>query len=270
MKKITFLTILAVFTAAGSIAQPTSNQLAEQIIELNNNRLSDIQTLSISVEPEEAGFIPATTTHYVKEETNGMSVLVPREDDDEDHEMLTGLFDRQLPDMVRAAESITSETYNGYDVYRIHINDSRYLNQLSNQDFEINEEEDAELKDITLWMDSEELVPRRILFNQATENNNEVSVEIVMEDYQMHRGLPLAHTMLFSIDGLDSEFSEEDLAEARKAMQQMEEQLSQMPASQRDMIERHLKPQMERFEAILETGGMNQMVFRVVEVKVNE
>lgn len=270
MKKITFFTILAILSAAGSIAQPSPNQLAEQIIELNNDRLSGIQTLTISVEPEEAGFIPATTTHYIKQETDGMSVLVPREDENGDNEMLTGYFDGQLPDMVRAAESITSESYNGYDVYRVYINDSSYLNQISEQDFEISDQEDTELKEMTLWMDSDELVPRRILFNQTTENNNELSVEIVMEDYQMHTGLPLAHTMLFSIEGLDSEFSEEDLAGARKAMQEMEEQLSQMPASQREMIERQIKPQMERFEAILESGGMDNMVLHVVDVKVNE
>ncbi|TVR27202.1 MAG: hypothetical protein EA390_14090 [Balneolaceae bacterium] len=263
----TILTFLLISTST-LLAQPSPAQLADQISDRNMQRLANIETLFITVEPEGGGLIPATTTKYVKKTEGGRTWLEPEDEDyDTNTGLLSGVFDDQMPKLVRSASSVEREQLDGYSVYKIFVDDADLLNEMMDDDMEFAEDE---VKNITIWIDSDELVARKVRFDQISDEGHEMIVEVIMSDYQNHSGLPIAHSIQFNIEGLDAQFTEEDRAEARRAMAELEEQLAQMPEAQRRMIEEQMKPQLERFEAMLESGEMGRMVLRVTDVRVNQ
>jgi hypothetical protein len=265
----TILTFLLISTSS-LLAQPNPAQLADQISDRNIQRLANIETLSITVEPEGGGLIPATTTKYVKKTEGGRTWLEPEDEDyDTNTGVLSGIFDDQMPKLVRGASSVVREQMDGYSVYKIFVDDADLLNELMDDDMEFTED-GVDVKNITIWIDSDELVARKVRFDQISDEGNEMIVEVIMSDYKNHSGLPIAHSIQFNIEGLDTQFTEEDRAEARKAMAALKEQLAQMPEAQRRMIEEQMKPQLERFEAMLESGEMGRMALRVTDVRVNQ
>lgn len=251
-------------------AQPSADRLADDILQKYSERLSHIETISITLQPSEAGFIPEVTTHYEKRTENGRTFLVPVDtDSDLEYAGLTGLFDEKLAQLVRGSRSITGENLDTVTVYKVFVDDIDLIRSLDENESGFNEME-SETETVTVWIDSEELYVRKVLFDQAVRGEGGMSVEMVMDDYRLYSGFPIAHTVKLTIHGLSSQFSEEDMAEAKETMRQMEEQLSQMPEPQRKAIERQIKPQMEQFEKMLNEGEPAEMKMNVVDVRVNE
>lgn len=255
--------------ANGLYAQPSPNQLADEIIERNNERLSGIDSIEITTEMEGFGFPGQTTTLFMKRSENGYSWLEPVFGDSEmDSDLISGVFDEQLPKLIRGAGSVSNDVVESYSVYRVEIDDVDLLNDLSGEEIEY-ADVDADLKKAVIWLDREELIARKINFEQQDESGGEISVVISFNNYGYYSGLPIAQSVEFSIAGFDTQLSDEEITEARRAMQQMEQQLEQMPEAQRKVIEQQLKPQMEQFEAMIESGGMSEMAIIVTEVRVN-
>lgn len=257
---------MLIVTAGMATAQPSPDRLADRIIQKNSERLANVERIEITVEMEQ-GMIPASTTTYVKKTENGNVWLEP-EGDDYDSEMATGLFDRQVPELIRKASSVTNENLGRYATYRVLIDDQQALQEMTEGDFEI-DEIPGEMKQAIIWIDADELLARKIHFEQVDEQGNIMSVEIVMNDYQTHSGMPIAHRMEMKIEGLDSQFSEADIEEARRVIDEMEKHLSQIPASQRSMLEEQMRPQLDQYKAMLESGEMGKIVMKVTEVRVN-
>lgn len=275
MRDKTFTTTIAegifilLFFTCTAFAQPGASELADEVLRLNSERLKNIDVLVITTEAEEGGFIPGSVTRYSKTERDGYAFLEPVQDESEAGSgMLDGLFDDQMSSVIREADSVTEEQLSGYSVYKVVINDKEKLNELMSDDFEF-EEEQADIKQVTLWLDKEELISRKIYIEQENSEGAEVNMEVLMEDFQNYSGLPIAHTVHFFLEGLDEQFSEEDKEEARRAMEEMEDQLKGMPEVQRKMIEERLKPQMEQFRMMLDGEEVGKMSFRVVDVQVN-
>lgn len=275
MRDKTFTTTIAegifilLFFTCTAFAQPGASELADEVLRLNSERLKNIDVLVITTEAEEGGFIPGSVTRYSKTERDGYAFLEPVQDESEAGSgMLDGLFDDQMSSVIREADSVTEEQLSGYSVYKVVINDKEKLNELMSDDFEF-EEEQADIKQVTLWLDKEELISRKIYIEQENSEGAEVNMEVLMENFQNYSGLPIAHTVHFFLEGLDEQFSEEDKEEARRAMEEMEDQLKGMPEVQRKMIEERLKPQMEQFRMMLDGEEVGKMSFRVVDVQVN-
>ncbi|PWN07232.1 hypothetical protein [Rhodohalobacter mucosus] len=272
-KRITTVSILfihLVIVPALAAAQPAPGQLADMILEMNADRLSGIEAVEITVEAQD-NIIPASTTRYVKQSENGRVWLRPENEDPEiDSGLLSGVFDDQLPILISGAESIENDQFNNFSVYRVFIDDADLLNTLVSDDIEF-EDTSAEMsvRSATVWLDREELIARKLRFVQGDDSGKEFIVDILMEDYQMHSGLPVAHTVTFQFSGMETEFTDEEIAEARRGLEAFRQQLEQMPEAQRKMIEEQMKPQIERMESILDTGEIGDMVFLVQEVRVN-
>jgi hypothetical protein len=265
--------IFAMLMNAGLMlqAQPAPGQLADQIIQKNAERLAQINNIEITVEMDEGGMIPPTTTRYIKRNENGRVWLEPEGDDpDMDMGLISGVFDDQVPILISGASSITNESLNGYRVYKIVVDDVDLLNQFVQDDFDFEDDTEMEVKRATLWIDRDELIARKVYFEQMDEYGNDLNVEIRMSDYKTHSGLPLAHNVSLKMSGLETQFSEQDIAEARQALRELEQQLQQMPAAQREMIERQMRPQIERFEEMIESGEIGEIQFRITDVKVNQ
>lgn len=251
------------------IAQPSPDQLADRIHDLNQQRLAAIHSLEMTVKADFAGYSIETVTRYIRTETDGRFALVPDESyDDLDTEMFAGMYDGSFDKVIRAAESVTEERLNGRATYRLIIKDSELLQSLGEDEYD-DDGMDFEIEKATLWIDSDLLMPLKMVYEQY-EDGGGMTVEMELGDYRSYSGLPVAHSMTMKIEGMDQMMSDEDLAEARQAMREFEEQLESMPEAQRNMIREQMSGQMEQFEQMLESGMASSTIMEVVDVKVNE
>lgn len=268
-KRILTLLLLITAFAVTVAAQPAPNQLAGQYHEINQQRLSNIETLTITMNMDLAGYDTETTTRYIKQESDGRLMLVLDEGGEEaDSELLEGVYDGSIEEIIRAGESVSNVNLNGKNAYMIVITDSEFLNKLSQDEFDM-DEEGIDIERATLWIGRDELVPLKMIYDQYADGSG-VSVEIVMEDYREYAGLPVAHRMSMQMEGMDQMFSDEEIAEARQAMREMEAQLEEMPSAQRQMIESQMAGQFEQFERMIESGSIGSTLMEVIDVKVNE
>jgi len=258
-------------TAAAAVAQPSADRIAQEMINKYEESLSQIETLSMTIQVNEGGLIPDMTTRYVKKTNENGTPYLDLENGDAmemDFSALAGSVD-QMVDLIRGAESITEEKVNGMDTYKIYVNDSELLKSLDQSEMEM---EDMEIvfDAATIWIEISTMNVRKIFMEQTVDGDKNMSMEMSLDDYQVFSGYPVPMSMTMKIGGMSSQFSAEEIAEAREAMREMEKQLSQMPEAQRQAIERQIKPQMEQFEQMLESGEGMTMNIAVTDVIVNE
>ncbi len=272
IKNSLVLSILTLsLAAAAAVAQPSADRIAEEMVNKYEESLSQIETLSMTIQVNEGGLIPDITTRYVKKvNENGTPYLDLENGNDMemDFSALAGSVD-QMVDLVRGAESITEERVNGIDTYKIYVNDSELLKTLDQSEMEM-EEMEIVFDAATIWIEINSMNVRKIFMEQTVEGDKNMNMEMSLDDYQVFSGYPVPMSMTMKIGGMSSQFSSEEIAEAREAMREMEKQLSQMPEAQREAIERQIKPQMEQFERMLESGEGMTMNISVTDVKVNE
>lgn len=270
-KSSALLTALLISVPLLASAQPSPDRLADMMAEKNNGYLANIERVEVTMEMD---MVPmGFTTTLEKRTDNGMSWLaVTSDDSDFDSSLNTGLLDDQAIRMVRAASSVSEESLNNHSVYKVIIDDKEFLADAMDEqgDFGLDEDMfDIEAERVTLWIDREMLVPRKVFFEQRGSNDGVLNVEMIMDEYQMHDGLPIAHAVHMRIEGLETQFSESELEEARRMMAEMEDQLQHLPESQRAMIEGQLRPQLERFEEMLKSGDLGSIAMRITDVKIN-
>jgi len=272
IKNSLVLSILTLsLTAAAAVAQPSADRIAQEMINKYEESLSQIETLSMTIQVNEGGLIPDMTTRYVKKTNENGTPYLDLENGDAmemDFSAMAGSVD-QMVDLIRGAESITEEKVNGMDTYKIYVNDSELLKSLDQSEMEM---EDMEIvfDAATIWIEISTMNVRKIFMEQTVDGDKNMSMEMSLDDYQVFSGYPVPMSMTMKIGGMSSQFSAEEIAEAREAMREMEKQLSQMPEAQRQAIERQIKPQMEQFEQMLESGEGMTMNIAVTDVIVNE
>jgi hypothetical protein len=251
-------------------AQPTPGQLADRLSALNSQRISEISTLTITVESEDGGFFPKTTTRYIKTNRDGSDVLIT-EDTDLDLGVLSGSFDDQFPGLIREAREISETTLNGSDVYKIEVDDADALFGLGTEDTEY-AYDDVTVTSAVVWIHKTEMYPLKLEMEQISDEGFYITVTLLMEEYREYSGLPLPHRITMKVDGLDQEIPDSDLEYLRQYLNELEAELQQLPSEQREMAEEQMRPQIEQLERMLESGdmGMTDMVFVVTEVQINQ
>jgi len=266
------LTLLFSFAVSMAlIAQPSPAELASEIESKNQDRLTGIDNLEMTVKMMVGDSeMDETTTRYITTTRDGRKILVVDTEDEfyEDNEMIEGMFDGSFEELVRGAESVENDRVDGRAAYKLVIRDRELLNDLQESEFDA-DEADIEINYATLWIDSDMLVPVKMRYSKD-EDESGLVIEIRMEDYETYSGLPIARKMTIEMEGIDTMFTEEEIVEARQAMQEMREQLDQMPRAQREMIEEQMAGQMEQFEQILESGGAGSTTMMVTDVRVNQ
>src|SRR5690625_658845 len=269
--------ILVVATVASTAemteAQPSRNQLADRLERAYADRIGRIDAIEITSVTDGAIFGSIETrTRYEKVERDGRTMLIESGGDGELDGVYQGIADDLLPEMVRHSASITEESLGGRGVYRIEVDDEGYLAELqTSQMLEENMDGEFLMDAATLYIDRSDLLLRQMSFSQNGQGGQAMTIHFEMDEYQTYSGFPVPHLMRFTIEGSDSLVSDEDMAEIRRSMEEMEAQLASMPQAQREMIERQLLPQMERLEAMMsegDQGDLGTMEVRVTDVQV--
>lgn len=276
--KMTFVLgclVFAVYSTQG-IAQPSAAQLADRLDQVNLERIQNIDQLQIT-NVITSGMMEGleTVTNYEKVQRDGRDVL-EAVDSDNTYEMgeMTGYFDEMMGEMVRHAGSVEEENYDGHSVYRIEIDDREFLSSFADDERITGDEfeeldEDFAPESVVLLIDSDELIIYRATFYQQSSQGDAITMHISLSEYEDFSGLPIPRVVDLEIEGLDQMISEEELAEAREALREMESQLEQMPEAQRNMIEQQLRPQIEQFEQLVQQGEIGNMRVEVTDVVVN-
>ncbi|MGM0507057.1 MAG: hypothetical protein ACQER4_07720 [Bacteroidota bacterium] len=251
-------------------AQVDRESLAQDLEELYQERLAGVTRLEITSVMEE-GMMQGmeSTTILEKVEVEGRPTLRQVDSEGEFEGLFEGMYDDVLPAIVRNATSITEETLDGSNGYRILVEDTEFLASLDPSDAMVDEEVagDFELESAELFLDAEMKLVRAVSFRQTGEGGEEITVHFRLSDYREHAGFPVPWDMEFELEGLDQMISEEQMAEARRAMEEMESQLEEMPEAQRQMIEEQIMPQMQQFEGLLNSDEPGRAVMRVQDVQ---
>jgi hypothetical protein len=96
-----------------------------------------------------------------------------------------------------------------------------------------------------------------------------VTMEMRMHDFREVGGMLHPFRTVIRTSGLAPTASAEEMAQARASMEELQQQMRSMPAAQREMMERMVRPQIEQFERMLE-GEAVEVQIEVVDVRVNE
>lgn len=134
------------------------------------------------------------------------------------------------------------------------------------------------LESVSLWMDAEEYVPLRLLMEgslSADGQTRPVTIEKLDQDYQAFGDMgPKVYEstrQIMRLSGMTGQMTpkqQEEIAEAREKMAELQQQLESLSPAQRRMIEGRLGPQMAQMEQ-LASGGTIEVVNVVNDIKVN-
>ena len=142
---------------------------------------------------------------------------------------------------------------------------------------------DFKLRSLTIWIDTEEYVPRRTLATGdlvAQGRPQEMTIEILEQDYRRVDGMfepfrreirvPQMGAILTAEDPEKADEIKEAMQDNLAKLKQMEEMLAQMPPEQRRMAEAQMGPAVAQMEQIAGNGlGDMQVVTEVKELRVN-
>ncbi len=113
------------------------------------------------------------------------------------------------------------------------------------------------------------MVPRRIEFigdAQTANGSAEITMRMDMQDFRTVEGLVVPYRTVMQFDGFQSMLDPETLAQ----LEQMEQQLANLPPEQREMMERMLGPQMDQIRQMMAgDGGPMTTEVTVSDVRIN-
>lgn len=159
-----------------------------------------------------------------------------------------------------------TESIDGKEAHVIFIEDVSTLYGQTMGEVESGEEGDPQSG--RFYIDANDYVPLRMSFDVQFDGEYSGTVDVNMKDYQSVDGVQMAFLTEIAMEGVSDQFSAEDLAEAREGMRELREQLEDASGMQKRIMERAVKPQLERMEKILEEGSMT-MSTTIIEAQTN-
>ncbi|HMA77006.1 MAG TPA: hypothetical protein VKO43_06850 [Candidatus Krumholzibacteriaceae bacterium] len=127
--------------------------------------------------------------------------------------------------------------------------------------------------DAKLFIDSRRWVMVKSVFDaqglQMQGRRRGARTVIVNKDFRNIEGLVIAyHTrMNMTIDMTEEE--KQKMKEARQSMRQMKERMKNMSPAKRKMLEKYMKPEMQKAQSMMMNGGMSKEI-KVQNVKINQ
>lgn len=254
---------LAVVLALPSVA---TAQSAEDILmtslEEYEQRMEGIENYTIV--QETMGF--ETELTFVRTEAEGRTVFVPKGQQEAGDGMSN--FYRMYPKIAERAELEGKESVDGEQCHVVAIND------LSGLDLNQEMGDQGAFVPTTglLYVDTDDHLIRKMQMEGEITRDGQTSpmtAVTVLSDYRDVEGMLHPYLLNITATGLAAGMSEEEAADARKSLEEMEENLEGMDPNQRAMVERMMGPQIEKLRKMLESGQFEITVI-TKEVRVNE
>jgi hypothetical protein len=129
------------------------------------------------------------------------------------------------------------------------------------------------IETLDLWIDERECVPLKMTMTGTVTSEGQtrpVTVERLDGNYQRVPGSKMyePHRQVIRLKGALNEAQQREMRESQAKLADLEKQLAQMPAGQRDMIMQRMGPQMEMMKRMA-SGGDLELVTEVHAIHVN-
>lgn len=269
MRRTTTTAALLALAAGTLLAGPARAQDAGEIIEdaleAYAESVEGIDDYTVTYD----GFMGqgSLTTYYEKEIVDGYPVFRPVDVQGVDTGEGFNPYTR-FPELAERAEYGGAETIDGVGTHRVVIDD------LEGLDLAPPTGEGAEFRPdaMTMWIDDDGLI-RRMRMEGTTTAGGEakpITVDVHLGDYRTVEGMPYPFEMAIAVEGAvaASGMSEQELAEARRNLERLREQIEAMPESQQEQMRGILGPQLEQLESMVGAGAF-EMTMTVRDLKVN-
>lgn len=239
---------------------------------------SILQTALEKYEQRVAGIDDYTVTHTImgqevtsylrKEMVNGHPVFVPPEEDDANSQRQWDPY-KAFPQLAARADVVGTETIDGVRAYALRVDDFEGLDI----GVPANVHGDFRPRSLTLWIDTDEHLLRRMdLEGDVVAKGEEGPLEMTarMLDYRTVEGMPHPFRTTIQVQGLMAAGggSDEEAAQAREQLAELDRQMAQMPASQREMMEKMMGSQLEQLRTMVQSGAL-EMELVVTDLLVN-
>lgn len=248
-----FLSLLLLSTA--NIQAQSPADILDRMIQEQTNSLSGIETMMVVTKLD--GFISSETpdtTYYRK---------VTMNDGTQTLEAISSVHDTPNPDyfnfkhnydlIVENSVYEGTQNVNGRTAHVILIEDisSLYGNLAAGAVPGTSVAQSGRL-----FVDSRDNVLLMMQFDMQFDEQYFGSIDLIMSDYRNVDGLRYPFVMEMQIEGISEMFSAEDLAKARQGLAELNNQIENASRLERRILERAVRPQVERFERMLEDAGM--------------
>ena len=156
-----------------------------------------------------------------------------------------------------SAQLVGEESIDGKAAWQVRADDVDRSQALSQEEVSINS--------MSMWLSKDDYLPLKMRMEGTTTveaQSRPVTIEMLASDFRTVPGSQLLEPFhrVVSISGITANISDEQVAEARKAMAEFEKQLASMPESQRKMMQSMMGPQLEQMRNLAESGSIQSEI----------
>jgi hypothetical protein len=258
------LAFCILFVTGDGLAQDAA-EILQTALEKYEERVAGIDdyTVTYSVMGREV------SSHLRKEMVGGHPVFVAVDEDEGASAQRDWDPYRALPQLSARAEIVGRETIDGVQAHGLRVEDFEGLDIGMPADVQ----GEFEPRTLTLWIDTGEHLLRRmdlegILVADGEERPLEISAQML--DYRTVEGMPHPFRTAIQIKGamVAGGPSDEEAAEASEKLAELDRQMAEMPASQREMMEKMMGTQLEQLRKMVQSGAF-EIELVVTDLKVN-
>lgn len=271
MNRIKFQIILAslLFICSHSLFAQSPQEILDEMIEQYTNSIEDVETMMMVTRME--GFVESEpdTTYYRKVVTDGFPNMQVVNSGSETPAANYYNIQENYDALVENATYEGTETVNGREAHVLFIEDvsTLYDDMVTTPEGQ-EQQQQAEPQSGRMYIDAADYIPVRMSFDINYDGEYTGSADMIMSDIRNVDGMSIPFLMEMKIEGISSSMSAEDMAEAKQSMEQFEKQMENSSGLQKRIMERTIKPQMERLQKILEEGSMTMSTI-IMDVQTN-
>lgn len=257
-----FLTLMFGVAAGDAIAQDAGDIL-RTALDRYEERVQGIDdyTVTYSIMGQDI------STHLRKQMVDGHPLFVPADENAESMDRWDPY--REFPKIAARAEHVGTETIDGVQAHGLRIDDFEGL------DVGVPPQVQGEFQPraLTIWIDTGEYLMRRMDLEGVVEAGGQerpMEMTALMQDYRTVEGMPHPFRTTIRVEGMSvgDGLSEAEAAEARERLAELDRQMTEMPDSQRQMMERMMGTQLEQLRKMVESGAFETELV-VTDLRVN-
>ncbi len=157
-----------------------------------------------------------------------------------------------MAEFANRAELVGTESIYGRSAFHLRASELNQLQEADGREYKM----DA----ISMWIDSTEYVQLRMLVDGVLISGSEtkpMKLETIQSDYRAVPDSKMYESFkrVMKISGMMDAAQEAELKEAQSQLVEFEQQMASMPASQRQMMEKMMGPQLEMMRNMAAGGG---------------